>query len=518
MCICRYFRQQRVAYRKRALMKTHLAAALLAFALAALFVGGAPPKASADTCRHTDVVFYTSDTTRLATELSKSASLCADYYLLITSDTGPPRGGTPVTTIHALGSRFHAMSEIRLKYWATYAENYASTHGGDTRVAWYATGVEARKEMRDAGYDAALGDSWAINEVGAPSMTTMGVDVLKNNLPARDNFLAFVRGLYTGDDGLSERGLVFAADPLQVTSDLTEYTQDLASWYADSSFWIDLAPYVHFWAQETYADASAWGVAGSTLAERSAYLNDYFLHALRAAQRGDGSTAAARAFFANTYTPVGNASFRYPPPGPIGFGYTDIGLPGMLNFVSTQAYALRSSMGDRFGFAVVPSRPPNPVPTASQTLAIEDRLAAAIHDSESDPGGACGANLQLCDSAVAGAQFNGAWKVFANTLEGSPVEVQVAPHVGVRFTGVTARGSTWVETSPASATPPPRLQLLSGTPRVRPADHCFLHRPDRPLRRLRRGSIRRLQATSVPAHSDRLERRHDVERLVRCLR
>jgi hypothetical protein len=135
---------------------------------------------------------------------------------------------------------------------------------------WYATGLEVRKEMRDAGYDA-LGDSWAINEVGAPSMTTMGVDVLQNNESARDNFRAFARGLYTGDDGLAERGLVFAADPLQVTSDLSQYAQDLASWYADSAFWTGLAPYVHFWAQETYADASAWGVAGSTLAQRSAY-------------------------------------------------------------------------------------------------------------------------------------------------------------------------------------------------------------------------------------------------------
>lgn len=130
MSIGRHLRQYFVAYRKRVLMKPCRAAALLAFALAALFLSGAAPKASADTCRHTDVVFYTSDTTRLATELSKSASPCADYYLLITSDSGPPRGGTPVTTIHSLGTRFHAMSEIKLNYWATYAASYASTHGG----------------------------------------------------------------------------------------------------------------------------------------------------------------------------------------------------------------------------------------------------------------------------------------------------------------------------------------------------------------------------------------------------
>ena len=33
-----------------------------------------------------------------------------------------------------------------------------------------------------------------------------------------------------------------------------------------------------------------------------------------AAQRGDGNTTAARAFFANRYTPVGNAAFRWAPP------------------------------------------------------------------------------------------------------------------------------------------------------------------------------------------------------------
>ena len=64
-----------------------------------------------------------------------------------------------------------------------------------------------------------------------------------------------------------------------------EYEQELKSWYADSTFWNAIAPYVHFWAQETYADTRKWGVPSSALAERVAYLDDYFLHGLRRRQR-----------------------------------------------------------------------------------------------------------------------------------------------------------------------------------------------------------------------------------------
>jgi hypothetical protein len=305
------------------------------------------------------------------------------------------------------------MAEIRLNPWATYA----NANG------WYETGVEVRREMRAAGYDAALGDTWAVNEVGAPSGTAMGVDVLKNNGTAQRP-PRFPPRLYTGDDGVADPGLVFAADPLQVTTDLSQYEQDLESWYSDAGFWTGIADYVHFWAQETYADARTWGVAGASLAQRSAYLNDYFLHGIRLAQRQDGSTTAARASFAKAYTPVGNASFRYAAPNTttgIGFGYTDIGLTGMQNFVSTQTYTLRSSAAARFGFAVVPSTSGNV--TATQAVAVEDRVAGAIHDSATQPDGACGVSGEWCDTSVANAQFNDAWKAFANTLEGSPVEV-----------------------------------------------------------------------------------------------
>jgi hypothetical protein len=388
------------------------------------------------------------ESARLATELAKAPSACADYYISIPPLAGGiPRGGAQLTTIHSLGSHFHAMAEIRLVPWATYA----GLNG------WYAAGLEVRRLMRVAGYEA--GDLWAVNEVGAPSNTGMGVNVLRNVGRARADFGEFVRGLYTGDDGVVSRGLVFAADPLQVTPDVSQYKQELESWYSDAPFWADMAAHVRFWAQETYADASTWGVAGSTLPERSAYLNDYFLHGARLAQRSDGPTAAARAFLATAYTPVANASFRAPRPNlttGIGFGYTDIGLPGMLAFLSAQTYALRASTGERFGFAVVPQGGA----LVTDTVAVDDRVAEAIRDSEGDPAGACGAGGAKCDATVVDAAFNDAWKIFANTLEGSPVTVHVAPTVGVTYAAVTARGSTWVETSPASGAAPPHFQSL----------------------------------------------------------
>ena len=431
-------------------MKPHRLLALLALALV-LVAGGTAPGASSDTCRDTDVVFYTTDTMRLATELSKSGSACADYYLSVTPTTpGGPRPG-PLPTLRSLGPRFHGMPEVRFENWA----GYAGTNG------WFAAGVEFRRQMRTVGYDVSLGDTWAINEIGAPSVKGMGVAVFRNIGSARRDFLDFVRGLYTGDDGIPSPGLVFVADPLQVTGDLAQYEQELAAWYADAAFWEELGQYVRFWAQETYADATAWGVPGSTLADRSAYLNDYFLHGIRLAQRNDGSTAAARAFLANAYTPVGNASYRWPAPDTtsgIGYGKTDIGLPGMLSFVSAQTHALRSSTGDRFGFAVVPQSA-----APAETIAVESRIGAAIKASESDPGGACGSSGFSCDAAVAGATFNDAWKVFANTLEGSQVAVQLSPDVAVAFPSVTARGSTWVESAPLSAPAPARFRALPGT-------------------------------------------------------
>ena len=69
----------------------------------------------------------------------------------------------------------------------------------------------------------------------------------------------------------------------------------------------------------------------------------------------------------------------------------------------------------------------------------------------------------MCEAAIDGAQFNDAWKVFANTLEGANVRVQIGADVAVTYTHVDARGATGVASSDTGLPPPPHFQLRPGT-------------------------------------------------------
>jgi hypothetical protein len=93
----------------------------------------------------------------------------------------------------------------------------------------------------------------------------------------------------------------------------------------------------------------------------------------------------------------------------------------MQNFIATQTYALRSSpAATRFGFAWVPRNTSNPaLPTLRNTV------AQSIQGSQTDPAGACGAALALCDSSLAGAAFTEAWKTFTDATP--PITTDDAP-------------------------------------------------------------------------------------------
>jgi hypothetical protein len=428
-------------------MKSHHSAVLFALTLVALAAGAGAPAATPDAgCPPTKAVFYTSDTQVLAKTLAANASDCADYYVSISPVTtapnvGEPRSGPALAAVHAQGPRFHALAELRPSQWTAYA----AANG------WYAAGAKLHDDMLAAGYDPASGDTWAVNEVGTPSNSTFATNVIDGTDGARDALRDFVRGLYTGSNGPALPGLVFAANPPQLAPDVAGYAQELAGWYADAPFWEDMHRYVSMWAQETYADARAWGVAGAPLAERTAYLDDYLLHAQRVAEEGNDATDAARSFLDDAYVPLANASYRYPSPAPFagpGFGYTDIGPVGMQRFISAQTYALRSAFGTRLGFAVVP------VNDSPNRPAIEGRVAAAIHDSQSDPAGACTSTGESCDFDAAGASFADSWKALANTQEGSSIVVQIDSGVSVSYGGVDARGATWFSSDVATDAPP----------------------------------------------------------------
>jgi hypothetical protein len=438
-------------------VKPHHVLAPLVVALALVGLAGGPSAARADGCRHADVVFYTTDSLRLGQRLAANPSPCADYFISVTpsGDLITPR---PIAvTIRSNGQQFHAMAEVRPDAWATWVAANGKT--------WFDAGVEARARMATAGYDVASGDTWAINELKANVLTGQGT--------SRADFREFLRGLYTGN-GTHSPGLVFVADPLHVTTDLSQYKQQLQDFMTDTAFWNDMAQYVRFWGQEVYADARLWGVAGADLSTRRDHLNDYLQHALAIGEAGPGSVAAARSFLEGAYTPVANAAWPQVPneAAGTGFGYTNVSAPVMEAFIASQVDALRaySAAGapagrDRFGFAWVP-KAAGGVPPAATFVEILDRLASAVHNSDTDPTGACVSSA--CDGTVDGAFLSEAWKVFAawspptNTPEGQGVQVLAGPGVTVTFSAVGSRGSTQASASATGLPPPVGFRLLPG--------------------------------------------------------
>ena len=299
--------------------------------------------------------------------------------------------------------------------------------------------------MLTAGYKPERGDTWIVNEVGSPSDSTVNTDVFNGVAGARQGFRDFIRGLYTGSSGPVLPGMVFAADAAQLAPDVPDYAQKLASWYADTPFWEDMQRYVSVWAQETYADARAWGVAGAPLDGRSG-VPERLLPA-RAAGRGRRrrrhrcrprllrwGVHPAR----ERRVPVGATEPRD------GDQLRLHGHRGDRDAAVHLCPDARNALvaGDPVGFAVVPRND-----VAAERAAIQARVAAAIRDSQSDPIGACTAPGESCDFDVAGAEFTETWRGLANTQEGANVQVQLGVDVAVRFDEVGARGATWFSSS-----------------------------------------------------------------------
>jgi hypothetical protein len=363
-------------------------------------------------CRPLRVIFYApTDWRRLATKLAANASACAQYYISVPplADNKTQERSDEAWRIRALGSNFHALAEINMSAWGTWV-----TDGGGT---WYQAGVEARKNMAAAGFDVTQGDTWAVNEFSS--------SVRQGSGTARQDARDFVHGLYDGDGTLPKtQGVVWTVGMGQGTTYMTTYKTNLQNWLQDSAFWSDMSAYVSDWSQEVYGDFRNYGVAGSTLPTRRDYLNDYLQHVLVFANAGPDTVATARSYLQTAYSPLANAAWAWSS----GYGWTSIPYDQMENYVSAQTYALRAFSAanaqaqDRWGFAWAPSNSAGLSSTdfTSQTGAILDRLAAAIHDSAqpvdpNDPGiGACGPLGQnlWCNGQIDGAWFNDAWKTF----------------------------------------------------------------------------------------------------------
>ncbi|HEX7255935.1 MAG TPA: hypothetical protein VF236_08415 [Gaiellaceae bacterium] len=364
--------------------------------------------AASQACRASEFVFYAArDWLRLAPKLAERASPCADYYVSVPPLVSDKTNSRPnqAWRIRTLGPRFHAMAEI---HWATW-QRWVQATGR----SWYEAGVEARRKMAAAGYDVALGDTWAVNELPSSVRRNLGT--------ARADARAFVRGLHDGD-GRPAQGAVFVIGVMHGTKDASLYKRTLKAWLADTPFWLDMQYAVRFWAQEVYGDARRWGVPGAPPEARREYLNEFLQHSARLGSVAPVQHAAARAFLARAHTPIGNAGWQWP----TGLGWTMVSGDQMRHFVSSQTYALRNFAAtrpgpDRFGFAWAPNNATGLSNAAfvSQTGQLLDRLGTALAESGNewrfDPGVHACASLGLnwCQADVNGASFTHAWRIFS---------------------------------------------------------------------------------------------------------
>ncbi len=348
-------------------------------------------------CQPLRAVFYAAtDWLRLTTRLAASASPCAQYYISV-----PPLAADKTQLrsdqawrIRALGPAFHALAEINVTGWTAWV---ASTGG-----TWYEAGVEARRRMATAGYDVSAGDAWALNELSSAVRQGVG--------NARANMRAFLEGLYDGDGVLPVvQGTVFVAGIGQGTTDLSLYQARLQDWYEDAGFWSDLSQYASDWSQELYGDVRHYAVAGTSRDTRRDSLNEYLQHQVSLASVAPAAAAAARDFLSATYSPLANAAWQYD----ASFGWTNVPVELMQDYVSAQTYATRSAANSRFGFAWSP-RNLAELPAGdfnAQTDALLVRLAAAIADSAQSPEAACGATW--CTASLDGAAATTAWRTFS---------------------------------------------------------------------------------------------------------
>lgn len=391
-------------------------------------------------CRPLRAIFYAeTDWRRLATKLAANASPCAQYYVSVPplADIKTQERSDEAWRIRALGANFHALAEINMSAWSTWVVD-----GGGT---WYQAGVEARKNMAAAGFDVSQGDTWAVNEFSSAVRQGSGT--------ARADARNFVHGLFDGDGTLpTARGVVWIVGMGQGTTYMTTYKTNLENWLQDSAFWTDMTSYVSDWSQEDYGDFRNYGVAGSPLPTRRDYLNDYLQHELVLAGAGPDTIATARSYLQTAYSPLANAAWQWTS----GYGWTSIPYDQMENYVSAQIYALRSFSAtsgqaqDHWGFPWAPNNSTGLSSTdfTTQTGAILDRLAAAIHDSAqpvdpNDPGiGACGPLGQnlWCNGQIDGAWFNDAWKTF-QVWALPPAVSSFTPTSGPVGTNVTISGS-----------------------------------------------------------------------------
>ena len=372
------------------------------------------PEALRRNCRfHAEVSLYTdSDWNRLAQNLAAQPSHCADYYISIPSIAGNKTMPRPDQAWRIQSARPALPCDGR------GTPDVVADVGDDQPEDMAEAGKEFRRRMVATGYDVALGDLWAMNEV--PS------SVRQNAGQSRRNLLDFLHGLYEGDAATgTAKGLVFVVGLGQRTQNLSVYLGNMRGWLSDAPFWTEADAYVRFWAQETYGDVRAWGVPNAPRMTKARHLVEYLMHPLNLARAGGDTTAAAEAFFRRAYLPLANAAWKWQS----GFGFTerqrppDAALPVGAGACHPARRGTQPADGPtgRLGFAWAPENVPSEPDFPAKTAGLQQRLASAFANAYAQGGGsqmgACGApgDHDWCEGTVDGAEFNEGWSVFSGT-------------------------------------------------------------------------------------------------------
>ena len=267
--------------------------------------------------------------------------------------------------------------------------------------------------MVAAGFDVTAGDSWAVNELTSA--------IRRGDGAKRTEIRDFLRGLYdAGGEGPPTKGVVFIVGIGQRVAEVGTYKARMQEWLQDGAFWSDVNQYVSDWSQEVYGDVRGYAAPGADAATRRDALVDYLRHSDLLAVAGGGSSGTANAFFANASAPVANAAWQWS----ASFGWTDVSVELMQQYVSAQVYALRNhsvragQQADHWGFAWAPRNHTQQAFDIFQqdTGMVLDRLAEAIRDSQTvvaeDPGVNACADGRYCVGDLEGASVVTRWRAF----------------------------------------------------------------------------------------------------------
>ena len=340
----------------------------------------------------------------LADAFAANPAPCAHYYISV-----PPLAGDKTTLrdgeaarVRAHGPQFHALAEFQDGAWGEWREAAGAT--------WAAAGGEFRRRALDAGYCFGQGDGWIVNEVHSDARVDPA---------SRDRWVNLVRALHDGAEGGADDapGAVAVIGMGHNTENMAVYKPNLRGWLADRGFWEGVAPYVRWWAQESYCDTGLVCVAGD-LDARIQHINRYAMHVGRLAVLApdEANVNTAQSYFSRAFVPMLNAVWGSTRQN--GYGDTDVDLETMKMFITEQVYANRryadgnAHPGGRISFAFKSYRTP------SEYAALGERMAQAIAAAYA-PGAealaACQGNggaAGWCRCRVAGAAFNDAWDAF----------------------------------------------------------------------------------------------------------